>query len=660
MAYVAHFGGRQGQALELVEGEDLLAVRLRNRTALDPAAPELANWLSEQALALLANFEVMETYPLAGVAVLHARTRVGTKALRDEARAALKREPMVWFAGRVLVDSIGQAPVLYTENLFIKFADDANRSAIEQVLQRFNLTLRVEASYARNAFFVTPPEGIGLEVFGLAERLLELDVVELCHPELIRRPRNRVAFDPQWHLKRTTINGRQIEAHAYVEEAWLLSQGEGVIVAVIDDGVDIDHEEFRGAGKIVAPRDVSRKVDDPRPGNNDDHGTPCAGVAVANGQFGASGVAPKAKLMPIRLVSGLGSQHEADAFVWAAQHGADVISCSWGPADGRWWDPNDPLHRTVVPLPDSTRLAIDYAVRQGRNGKGCVICFAAGNGNESVDNDGYASYEKVIAVAACNDRGTRAAYSDYGNAIWCAFPSSHGAPSLTPGIWTTDRSGKLGRNPGHPARGDAAGHYTNDFGGTSSAAPGVAGVAALILARNPDLRWDEVRAIIKESCDRIDPEGGRYDAKGHSPYYGYGRVNARRAVELARPAAHSPVVRVERRETVLIPDLGTAELSLEVAERRPIKALRVHVDIEHTYRGDLVVTLIAPDNRAVVLHNRSGGALDDIKQVFDALNAPELAALNGMVPAGRWTLRVEDKARRDVGRICAFGLELYT
>jgi len=112
-----------------------------------------------------------------------------------------------------------------------------------------------------------------------------------------------------------------------------------------------------------------------------------------------------------------------------------VISCSWGLPDGRWWEPSDPVHNQVVLLPDSTRLAIDYAIR---NGKGCVTLFAAGNGNESVDN---ASYEKVIAVAACNNRGARAAYSDYSKAIWCAFPSSNGYPSLTPGILTTDRSG---------------------------------------------------------------------------------------------------------------------------------------------------------------------------------------------------------------------------
>ena len=93
------------------------------------------------------------------------------------------------------------------------------------------------------------------------------------------------------------------------------------------------------------------------------------------------------------------------------------------------------MHNQVVLLPDSTRLTIDYAIR---NGKGCVILFATGKSNESVDN---ASYEKVNAVAACNNRGARAAYSDYSKAIWCAFPSSNGHPSLKPGIWTTDRSG---------------------------------------------------------------------------------------------------------------------------------------------------------------------------------------------------------------------------
>jgi subtilisin family serine protease len=86
----------------------------------------------------------------------------------------------------------------------------------------------------------------------------------------------------------------------------------------IDDGVDIDHENFRFAGKIVAPRDVTRKTNDPLPSDLNNQDTVCAGVACASG---ASGVVPKARLMPIRLVSALGSQNEAKAFVWATQNG---------------------------------------------------------------------------------------------------------------------------------------------------------------------------------------------------------------------------------------------------------------------------------------------------------------------------------------------------
>nr|MDQ4041873.1 S8 family serine peptidase [Actinomycetota bacterium] len=182
---------------------------------------------------------------------------------------------------------------------------------------------------------------------------------------------------------------------------------------------------------------------------------------------------------------------------------------------------------------DSSRLAIDFAVERGRLGRGCVIAWAAGNGNEDVGNDGYAGYDKVIAVAACNDTGTRSAYSDFGDAVWCAFPSNDFDGPLTPGIWTTDRSGVEGYNSGDESLGDAGGDYTNSFGGTSSACPGVAGVVGLMLARNPELTPQEVKAILRETSDRIDEAGGDYDSQGHSRLYGFGRVNARRAVEAA-------------------------------------------------------------------------------------------------------------------------------
>ncbi|MEA5565200.1 S8 family serine peptidase [Anabaena sp. UHCC 0399] len=655
------YGGQNGEQYELVISDDHIVVRTQSRNVLVGDRPFEVASVSPEARNILNQFELTTRFLQAGVEILHVKAPHEDSALCNQAKEILNQEAEIQFAGRVLVDPQSMQPVVYTENLFVKFDNEAEVSTCEEVLGRYGLTIKRQLDYARNAYFVGAPANTGLAVFDLAERLLHEESVELCHPELVRELRQRQVFPQQWHLKETTIDGKTINAHVNVEAAWKLSEGAGTIIAIIDDGVDMEHEEFRSSDKIVAPRDVTRKSDNPRPGNSDHHGTSCAGVACGNGNFGASGVAPKAKLMPIRFASGLGSQDEANAFVWAAQNGADIISCSWGPADGIWWKDDDPGHKQKFPLPDSTRLAMEYAFTKGRNGKGCIILFAAGNGNESVDNDGYASYPKVIAVAACNDFGTRSAYSDFGNAVWCTFPSNNGYSSQTPGIWTSDRSGLAGYNSGNITLGDAAGNYTNSFGGTSSACPGVAGVAALIIARNPDLRWDEVKDIIKRSCDRIDEAGGNYDANGRSPLYGYGRVNALKAVELALPPQTERVGVFKAVQDVPINDLQTSTLSLAIANTNMIKSIKVEVDIEHTYSGDLMVNLNPPKELGIlpiVLHSRQGGATDNIKKTYDEVNTPELATLKGKIPQGNWTLEVTDKAEADTGKIRSLTIEI--
>jgi len=659
--YSFRYGGKNGKRFSLNTSNEHVVVRTNDRSTVLADRPFEATPVSAETRDILANFELVTQYREAGVEVLRARVSAGAKGLRDRARAALKKEPEICFAGRVLVDSQANRPVIYTENFFVKFDGETSATACRKLIKQYGLILKRELGYARNAYFVAAPADTGLKIFDIATALLREPTVELCHPELIREARQRAAFPQQWHLKRTTIGGTVVDQHANVEAAWPLSDGTGVTIAVIDDGVDIDHREFRSAGKVIAPRDVTRGSDNPRPGNRNNHGTACAGVACADGNFGASGVAPRARLIPIRLASDLGSQEEADAFEWAANHGADVISCSWGPQDGDFTNPADPLHHQVVPLPDSTRLAMEFAVNHGRNGKGCIICFAAGNGNESVDNDGYASFDKVIAVAASDDVGGKAPYSDFGAAVWCAFPSNHYFSSLTPGIWTTDRSGSQGYNPGRLSSGDLVGDFTNGFGGTSSACPGVAGVAALVIARNPNLRWDEVKDILKRSCDQIDVAGGQYDVNGHSPLYGFGRVNAKKAVELAVPAQPSTVAIRTAVRDVPIRDLQTARLELPIADTRAIKSIKVSVDIEHTYIGDLVVSVQPPASLSlapIVLHNREGGATDNIKKTYDEVNAPGLSALKDKSPQGTWTLVVEDRARVDTGKIRSFTLEI--
>ncbi len=696
-----YFGAKGEAPIELTRSPDMLAVRRTGQpaTAGDTARGSTRSGRSpaRPSDAHLRGCTLVQRFPEAGVDIYRVPTTRGGATLASR-KAALQAEPDVRFAGGVLVDPDTRSPVLYTENLFVKFADAADTAASRAVLQGRGLRIKDEPGYAVNAFFVEAPEGTGQAVFDIAEQLLQRDDVEFAHPELVRQRQTKAINPAQWHLQPSTVRGVVVDAHAHVAAAHALTLGEGVTIAVIDDGFDTGHPEFNLPGKLVAPRDVFNRSDDPRPQNDEEnHGTACAGVACAAGLSaqGASGVAPAARLMPIRHVASLGSQAEAEAFRWAADQGADVISCSWGPPDGTWWNPEDPLHHEVVRMPPSTQLALQYAATRGRGGKGCVIFFAAGNGNESVDNDGYASHPLVLAVAACNDSSRRSVYSDTGRALFCAFPSGdsawpeagHPAP-LTSGIWTTDRRGPVGYNPGRSAQGDRAGDYANDFSGTSSACPGAAGVAALVLAVNPTLQRDEVKAVLQSACDRIDPAGGAYDAQGHSRLYGHGRLNALRAVQLAQPqppaqpqpqpqppqpprpqrpprppAPQAPprAVTVTRRVDAPLPDLGTVRVTLNVAEAMPVSALQVALELRHSYIGDLVVTLHPPRALgvpAVVLHDRAGGGRKRLNQVFDADTTPALQALAGRSCRGRWTLSVRDSAAEDSGTLVGWGLRL--
>jgi len=521
------FGGKNGTKHVLHESKDMVAIRTRNSRNLKSAV------ISDKGKKALKDLEIVLEFPEADITVFKTKGTVKERfAARNKARSALKKEPELRFVGKVLVEEDGKTVVLYTENIFIKFHDNIQADVCERIIDQNGLKIKQKPDYAKNTYFVSAPENTGLRIFEISESLLSMKEVELCHPELIRKRGFKNIHPKQWHLKTTSVSGTRVNAGVKADLAHKLVTGKNIIIALIDDGFDIDHPEFNQPGKVIYARDISSNSNDPRPRDVfNNHGTACAGVAAASG-INASGVAPGAILMPVRLVSNLGSLAEANAFKWAADHGADIISCSWGPEDGDWSDPEDPVHTTLIDIPDSTRLAIDYAVSKGRYGKGCIVTFAAGNGNEDCGYDGYASYAKVMAVAACNDTSKRSVYSDYGSNIWCSFPSSdfgyppfrHPDP-LTTGIYTTDRQGKAGYNP--------KGDYTDNFGGTSSACPGVAGTAALILAANPELTWLQVREIIKDTSDKIDSSGGKYDSNGHSKYFGFGRVNAERAVKKA-------------------------------------------------------------------------------------------------------------------------------
>jgi subtilisin family serine protease len=543
--YNYQIGGRKGKVYALHIAPDYLVVRV-NKDASGQRAAHL--------LPSLANENLKQYYEIAekGVAMFQV---IGSDPLatRNEQKQRLSLDPNIAFAGRVLQNQETREPLIYTENIFVQFSARAKKADITDCFKAYGLSVKTVLKFAEGAYLVSAKEGSGTAVFDMAHGLLQEKIVKLCHPELLWQRHDKAIHAAQWHLKETTISGRNITAHAHVSNAHKISTGKGVCIAVIDDGVQVSHQEFSAFGKLQHPYNFVKNSTDANPKSADSHGTNCAGVACASG-IEASGVAPDAFLMPIVMPSTIGSVGESLAIEWAASHGADVISCSWGPPDGPYWDVKHPKHQVVFPLPDHTRLAIEYASTKGRNGKGCVITWAAGNGAEPVENDGYASHPAVMAIAACNERSERSIYSDYGKYIACCFPSGDyqapGKPPLTTkGLYVADLKGMSG---------ESSGDYTDHFTGTSAACPGVAGVAALVLQICPHWSATQVRAALLHTCDKIDIANGKYDAAGHSHFYGYGRVNAEAALRFAQ-AQSAKKIDVKIKHIVVKPAKGLKE-----------------------------------------------------------------------------------------------------
>ncbi len=310
---------------------------------------------------------------------------------------------------------------------------------------------------------------------------------------------------PRWHLRQ-----------AYVPAVWLHTRGAGTTIAVVDDWVDPRHPEFDQ--RIVGPSEPSIEVDKYAVQRRC-HGTKVAGIACAGG-IEVIGVAPEAHLLPVEvdgLPEEVATPGEASAIDRAVAQGADILCCAWGA----------PLKEAAVAaMPLATMEALGRAVQKGRGGKGCVVVFAAGNDGTSVDRNPYASYEAAVTVGACDSNDRHPPYSNSGDAIWCVFPSTdHASPAVEIPTTAPVGSKRLGET-----------WYVESFGRTSAACAGVAGVCALILSANPDLHWWEVKGILRSTADTIDLENGKYDEDGHSLLYGYGRVNAGRAVEAALAA----------------------------------------------------------------------------------------------------------------------------
>jgi subtilisin family serine protease len=311
------------------------------------------------------------------------------------------------------------------------------------------------------------------------------------------------------------------------------------VVGIIDDGFDLTHPDL--ADKAVHPWDFVRNSSDVSPGpsvegsdDGDWHGTACAGVALGKAQGGQIiGAAPNARLMPVRMNPELSPTQVVKWFDHMTNNGAWVVSCSWS------------ARAVVYPLCRRIVDAIARCARQGRNGKGCVVLFAAGNSSLGVNDEptslnGFAIHPDVLAISASTSRDDHADYSNFGKEIAVCAPGGGG------GGWNIITSDATGTHPDAAGiahnNGYVSGDYHEHFKGTSSACPLVAGVCALVLSANPDLTSEEVRDIVKSTARKIGLPGDYVN--GHSEKFGHGCADAESAVAeaLARAGAQVPQV----------------------------------------------------------------------------------------------------------------------
>jgi len=311
-------------------------------------------------------------------------------------------------------------------------------------------------------------------------------------------------YSEQWYLEENqtfyAINNIDENAHIHMSDILQHYSGRGVTVAIIDDGLDVTHEELKKTEMITY--DVAEHTSDvSHDGLYDYHGTAVTGIIAAdlNGK-GIAGIANQSKIIFLKYHEEMSDSQVIEMFHKADELGADIINCSWG---------------TYNVSPAVKETIQDLAIN-GRGGKGIIIVFAAGNDDQEMGNDESAIPE-VIAVGSTDRDNLRAWYSNYGETLDIVAPGGYEV-----GISTLDPMGENGIA-------ELKSNYllANDpwsFIGTSASAPIVSGVIALLLEKYPELTREEIAELLKTSSDKI---GNIEYIDDRNNYYGYGKINVK-------------------------------------------------------------------------------------------------------------------------------------
>ena len=527
------------------------------------------------------------------------------KAVGPRAVGGAEFEPVMYEQGQTRTDS---ARRMVTAKVL---ATGANEAELVRISGAASAKATSVEGYVMLSFG-SPAEALAgtekLRKGGLkAEPQLRTQMSKMAAPEI---PNDPLYLD-QWHLSNSGNSGGVPGIDANILLAWDYQldaggpdviangyTGAGVTIGILDDSLQLDQVDL--APNIVqgdAHYDFNNGDINPSPElfSGDFHGTACAGVAAGRGNNGrgVTGSAPEAALVGLRLISGPASDADfAGGFTWAG--GAvpvslDISSNSWGPSSGYMFGP-DILAANGLRTSATT----------GRGGKGVVFLFAAGNGRENEDDvnmNGYANSRYTIAVGAITNAGKQSYYSNNGSSLLVSAPSNGG----TLGITTTDVTGAEGYSPTD---------YANDFGGTSSATPLVAGIVALMLEANPNLGNRDVMEILASTGATVDATNPTWHVNGagflFSHSYGGGMADATAAIvraldwENLAPETQAEVILNAPAVPVGIPDANTLGISRSfnfTGTNLRVEHVEVQLDIGHAHRSDLQITLTSPSGQ---------------------------------------------------------------
>ncbi|XP_031762991.2 furin-like protease 1 isoform X1 [Galleria mellonella] len=441
--------------------------------------------------------------------------------------------------------------------------------------------------------------------------------------------------DPKWPHMWYLNRGGGLDMN--VIPAWREGiTGRGVVVTILDDGLETDHPDLVANYDPMASYDVNSHDSNPQPRydtiDSNRHGTRCAGevAATANNSLCAVGVAFGASVGGVRMLDGdVTDAVEARSLSLNPQH-VDIYSASWGPDDdGKTVDGPGEL---------ATRAFIE-GVTKGRNGKGSIFVWASGNGGREHDNcncDGYTNSIWTLSISSATERGEVPWYSEMCSSTLAATYSSGAINEKQ--VITTDLRHSC-----------TAGHT-----GTSASAPLAAGICALALQANRDLTWRDMQHIVVRTArpERLSL-GGEWRVNGvgrnvsHS--FGYGLLDAAGMVRLAKTWRTVPPQRrcelAAPRVQRTVPPRSTVTLQLDVASCPGVNYLehvQARVTLSAFRRGDLRITLSSPAGTNVTL--LAPRAHDSSRSGFTSW--PFMSVhMWGESPLGIWQLEVSNEGR---------------